>query len=189
MWETPLQNDLKDRFAGKFPVERAASLFYFQSKTRTADIVYDFKYHHDDSAARDMGRMMGREMLTSGFFDGIDGIVPVPLHPNRLRTRGYNQSEEIAKGISEVVGIPVMSRLLERTVDTVTQTHLSRLERTDNTYKAFALKKNARVQCPVHLLIVDDVITTGSTMHGCYEALKELPGLTLSILSVGCVRL
>lgn len=188
LWESPQENILTDRFLGKFTIQKAASFFYFAPKSGSARIVYDFKYHHDKAAAHDIGVMMGREMMPSGFFDGIDGLLPVPLHPNRYRQRGYNQSEVIAEGISEVTGIPVMKNLLARAVDTETQTRLTHLQRDSNMRGAFVLKPKAEFPGSMHMLLIDDVITTGSTMQGCYEALKRIPDISLSVLSVGCVR-
>ena len=105
------------------------------------------------------GRLMAHELVRSHFFDGIDVLLPVPLTRKRHRIRGYNQSEELARGISEVTGIPIENRAVRRKTFTESQTNKDRWQRTDNVADAFELSDARRVQAR-HVLIVDDVVTT-----------------------------
>lgn len=187
LWKDPEDNVLAKRYWGRADVVKAAAYIRFVARGTAADIVYDFKYHHNKKAAREMGRMMAQEIEPSGFLDGIDCIVPVPLTFLRLFRRGYNQSTELAKGIGDVTGIPVVTDALKRTRFKTSQTRLTREERIKNTENAFTLGKNATALEGRHVLLVDDVITTGATTTGCARQIKQIRGTTVSVLSLGCV--
>jgi len=134
-----------------------------------------------------MGRMMAREIAAAGFFDGVDAIVPVPLARKRLRQRGYNQSMEIARGVSEITGLPIWNQVVIRTIFTGSQTQKDRWERNENVEKVFELADEAKVSGK-HLLLVDDVVTTGATIVACARKLCEAGGVKVSILSLGYAK-
>ena len=119
-----------------------------------------------------------------GWHSGIDAIVPVPLHPEKEAARGYNQSVLIAEGMSEVLNIPVLEKALQRTKNTESQTQKTREQRIENMQSAFSVP-NAPIVQGKHLLLVDDVLTTGATLEACALALKTMPSVNISIATIG----
>lgn len=126
---------------------------------------------------------MAQDLLDTDFFDGIDFIVPVPLHRKKMRQRGYNQSAELAHGIAELTGLPVREDLVSRVVDTPTQTRLTAEERRENVRDAFRLLQPAAV-ANRHILLVDDVLTTNATILSCAEELVKATGVRISVLTL-----
>ena len=157
-------NPMARLFWGLFPVERVAALFYYEAGSAASDMVYKLKYHDRPDLGVDLGRLMGAELSPSGFFDGIDCIVPVPLAKKRLHQRGYNQSLALARGLSRATGLPVCDGAVSRTAFERSQTaQVSRWERQANVAEVFQLTDGAAV-AGRHVLLVDDVVTTGATM-------------------------
>ena len=145
------------------------------------------KYEGRWDVAEDMGHIMARECDEAGFFDGIDVIVPIPITKKRKRERGYNQSYHLALGISEATGIPIADKAVERTVYNGSQTRLRGYERRENVENAFALR-NAKKIKDKHVLIIDDVVTTGSTIMECGKELLKGGAKALSVLSLGYTK-
>lgn len=149
------------------------SLYYFEKEGTLQSIIHQLKYDGMTTLGVELGRKLG-EKLRERAAVGIDGVIPVPLHSTKLRERGYNQSEYIARGIREVTGIPVYSSLLQRHKYTTSQTQLNATERKENVGDAFSVNKRYLVD--IHgktFLIVDDVITTGATIEACAEVLMK----------------
>jgi ComF family protein len=134
-----------------------------------------------------MGRLFGIELLGTPFA-GVDFIHPVPLHPGKFRKRGYNQSELIANGIAGVLNLPVLNDRVIRVTETPTQTRKSRYERWENVRNTFQVRFPEAIRNK-HVLLVDDVITTGSTLEACVEALLTVNGVTVSIASLAYAKL
>jgi len=122
-----------------------------------------------------------------GRFKSVDVLVPVPLHPNKLKIRGYNQSEVICRGMAEVMKIPVMNNLMERIVENSTQTKKGAEERWENVQGIFRLKNEELVK-GMHLLLVDDVLTTGATLEAMAMPFKYLSEITISIAALAAVN-
>lgn len=181
--KSPSDNNLAQLFYGRVVVKRAAAFFLYSSKTDNASIVYDFKYHHRPQLALQMGALMAEEMKGYGFFEGIDCIVPVPLSLKRRMKRGYNQSEMLAKGIGRVTGLPVLPWVVIRKRFDGSQTHLSKWERDSNVEGVFELR-DADSIAGKHVLVVDDVITTGATVASCAGELLRAEGCRVSVLSL-----
>lgn len=181
------ENDMAKLFWGQLPIERAAALFYYESHAESANIVYELKYKNHPEIGEVMGRLMAKEIMASGFFDGIDGIVPVPLAKKRQRQRGYNQSLEIARGISEVTGLPICNQMVRRTIFKESQTSMGRWERNENVEHVFELADASAVRGQ-HLLVVDDVVTTGATVIACAKELVKAGGVSVSVLSLGFTK-
>lgn len=168
---------------GKVPLVRASAFFFYRKGGAYAHILHLMKYDGRKDIALSMGRLAAAELMPSGFFDGVDVLLPVPLHPNRQRSRGYNQSERLARGLSAVTGIPVDEGSLVRDKNTESQTHKSAVERQDNVEGIFSLRRPEAV-AGKHILIVDDVFTTGATVSACAAALQGAEGVRVSVLTL-----
>lgn len=163
----------------------AVSFLNFRPKSEIAEIVYDFKYRGLKNTAVEMGRLAAEEISPSGFFDGIDVLVPVPLTKSRFRERGYNQSERLAYGISLHTGIPVETHYIIRKDFTRSQTSLNKIDRPDNVMEAFCLGKKGHEMQGKHVLIVDDIVTTGATTAACARVVLQEPETKVSIFALG----
>ena len=183
----PYENNLAKLFWGQIPIERATALFYYEAHAETANILYDMKYKNHPDIGIVMGRMMAREIQDSGFFEGIDAIVPIPLAKKRQRQRGYNQSLMLAKGVSEITGLPISQKVIRRTVFEGSQTSKGRWERQENVEKVFELT-DAQSFIGKHLLIIDDVVTTGATIVACAKELAKAGDIKFSILALGYAK-
>jgi len=180
-------NDMAKLFWGQIPIERAAALFHYEHHADSANIIYQLKYRDHPEIGQIMGRMLATEISYDAFFDGIDGIVPVPLTKDRLRRRGYNQSLEIAKGVSKVAGLPIYNDVVRRVLFVDSQTAKSRWSRHENVALAFQLVDGAPI-AGKHLLVVDDVVTTGATVIACAKELVKAGHVKISVLSLGCTH-
>ncbi len=165
-------NPTEKMFIGRVPFVRATSFFSYQKHTNYAHLIHKLKYQHRDDIGTLLGEMCGVELLKSGFLSDVDALVPIPLHPKRERKRGYNQSEIIAMGISHVTGIPVVNSAVVRSVNTKTQTRKSKSERAKNVSGIFSVVDKAAL-AQKHIVIIDDVITTGATCISCAETILQ----------------
>ncbi|MCR5498729.1 MAG: ComF family protein [Paludibacteraceae bacterium] len=182
-------NFVEQHLYGRPYIESATTLMIYGKESVPQRIIHEIKYHGAKELAKNMGRMLGRQMK-GGRFSSVDVIVPVPLHPKRLKWRGYNQSEWIAKGLSEELCVPVGTDLVERVVETSTQTTKNAEERWTNVKGIFSLKQDVQPQDLTgrHLLIVDDVITTGSTLMACASAFSHVKNVKISAASLAAVN-
>lgn len=146
-------------------------------------MIHNLKYRGKTEVGTEMGRMYGYTLKSSGFTDGVDMVMAVPLHRSRQRKRGYNQSAVIAKGISEVTGIPITPDVLVRSHKSNTQTRKSRFDRWKNVDGIFIVSDTGQIKGK-HILLVDDVITTGSTIEACVNELKKTEGVRVSVVSL-----
>lgn len=176
-------NEMEKELWGKFPIERASAYLYYSKGGDVKKLLTDLKYRGNADLGSFLGRCMTREMLSSGFFQGVDGIIPVPLHPRKQKIRGYNQSIMLANGISSVTNIPVWTDLLVRTQYTQTQTRKGSYERWLNVKDMFECTSPERLRYK-HVLLVDDVFTTGATLVACADAFRQIPGLRFSVLTL-----
>ncbi|MFT4204794.1 MAG: ComF family protein [Chitinophagaceae bacterium] len=178
--ENPVKNILKGRLA----VERAASLYYCARVSKLHNMIHQLKYKHNADIGLFLGRLLGRQMLSSGWKNDLDLLVPVPLHPERERQRGYNQTKLIADGIAHLTSIPIVTDALVRTRYTQTQTHKGRSERIANMEDRFRVVKAEKLQGK-HVLLIDDLVTTGATLEFCGQEILKVPGTRVSIATVG----
>ena len=160
---------------------------YDNPHAQTANIIYELKYKNRPDIGIIIGRMLAKEVQTAGFFDGIDEIIAVPLAKKRQQQRDYNQSEEIAQGVSEITGLPILKKAVRRTVFEGSQTNKGRWERHDNVEHVFELIDTKAVSGQ-HLLLIDDVVTTGATCLACAKALCQAGDVRISILSLGFAK-
>lgn len=184
---SPYDNPMARLFWGLFPVERAAAWFYYEPKSEVDEMIYDLKYRGHADIGEDLGYLVARRFDACGFFDGIDAIVPIPLTWQRRWRRGYNQSEEIAKGISRLTGLPIYNKVVKRVSFSGSQTKKSVWERQKNVEHAFQLTDGEKI-AGKHLLVIDDIVTTGATVKACATELCKAPGVRISVLSLGFTK-
>lgn len=164
--------------------EHANSLFFYKQKSNYSKLFFHFKYYNHPQVAVYCGRLMARDLIGTDFFDTIDCMIPIPLSKERMKKRGYNQSEQLAEGIRQITGIPIDTTSVIRSVDNPTQTHKIGEERWENVNHIFTLVHPEAI-AHKHLLIVDDMITTGSTVRACIHALCGVEGVKFSVISLG----
>ena len=185
--QKPLDNPMAQLFWGLAPIEKAAALFYYHPHSETAQLVYRLKYNNRPDIGEDMGRMMANELQATEFFSDIDVLLPVPLASKRLRQRGYNQSEQLAIGISDITHLPIVTKALRRKHFQQSQTTLNRWQRQENVEDTFWLKDGSLLQ-DKHVLLIDDICTTGATLISCANTLKDIEGIRISVLTLGFTK-
>jgi ComF family protein len=159
----------------------------FEKDGKVQQLIHSIKYFGNKQLATYLGKIAALEMRVDGIFREIDLLIPVPLHPKKQRKRGFNQSEWIAKGIETVCQCPIETSVLFRTKHTDTQTRKTIYERHLNVEEIFSLK-NADSLTGKHILLIDDVITTGATLNACIKTLSAIPDIRISIFSLSVVR-
>lgn len=177
------ENDIARIFWGLVPIEKGISFFHYTPHSPHSRILFELKYHNHPEVGKTMGRMMAEELKATNFFNGIDLIVPIPLSRKKERQRGYNQSDWIAWGISEATGIPTYTTSVVRTKSNPSQTTLDHRQRRENVRDIFAVRHPGNLEGR-HILLVDDVITTGATMLSCAEAIARACRVRFSVLSL-----
>lgn len=172
-------NSFIAHFKGKINLNHGAALFYFIKPGIIQDLIKKLKYKERSDYGMLFGNIFGKSMLHGSRFGHIDYIIPVPLHHKKFKSRGYNQSEVFAEGISEIIKCGVDTKTLIRQKNTITQTKLSEIERTENVKDAFVLTDVEKLKNK-NILLVDDVLTTGSTLLSCGKILSEIKGINIS---------
>lgn len=178
------QNQMVQRFAGQFPFETATGHFFYSRDSSLSQLIQDMKYRGFSKIGDFLGEICGKELYYTGYLYDIELIVPIPMHFIKKAKRGYNQTENIAGGISKITGIPICNAL-KMTRQRNTQTALSKKERLENAEGLFQVKTNLNLNNK-HLLLVDDVCTTGSTIGSAAKTLTEVfPDCKLHLFTVG----
>ncbi|MCL7988481.1 ComF family protein [Sphingobacterium sp. lm-10] len=178
------ENETAKQLWGKVVFHRAASLLTLSKSSRVQRIIHHLKYGQQPDVGIYLGKMYGKILRSTPIVKGVDLIVPIPIHPVKKRRRGYNQSEYFARGLSEVLNIPYDTALLKRTVNSVSQTRKSRAARYDNVEGVFTFVPQRRARAIAHVLLVDDVITTGATISIAAQQLIDGLGCEVSILTI-----
>lgn len=181
------ENEMAKVFWGRIPVERCAPFMYYQAKADSANLIYMLKYNDRPDIGEYLGKMIAEEFKKDYFFEDIDLIVPIPLERKRQRQRGYNQSLMIAKGVSEVTGLSIETGIIERKIYESSQTEKNRWMRNDNVKDVFQLLQPEKVQGK-HILLIDDVVTTGATISSCGQELAKAGNVKISVLSIGFAK-
>ena len=177
------KKEIEQIFWGKIDIERAASFMYYRKGSPYNALMHKLKYKDAPEVGTRLAEMAAKELMDCGFFNGITRIVPLPLSKKKLRKRGYNQSEYIAMGLSDITGISVDNSLVKRDIANETQTHKNRDERWENVKDIFSVNGNFSLE-DEHVLLVDDILTTGATICSCAATLQKECGCKISIFTL-----
>ena len=177
------KKEIEQIFWGKIDIERAASFMYYRKGSPYNALMHKLKYKDAPEVGTRLAEMAAKELMDSGFFNGITRIVPLSLSKKKLRKRGYNQSEYIAMGLSDITGISVDNSLVKRDIANETQTHKNRDERWENVKDIFSVNGNFSLE-DEHVLLVDDILTTGATICSCAATLQKECGCKISIFTL-----
>lgn len=178
-----INNSMAQLFWGRVRIEAAAACYYFERGSKCRKILHQIKYRGKKELALFLGTLYGKELSISGCFTDTDLLIPVPLHPYREKQRGFNQSEWFARGLAKSLGKKVVKDVLVRFAGTETQTNKSRIGRWENVENSFKLYLDDKI-ISKHILLVDDVVTTGATLESCASLLMTSPGVRISILTI-----
>lgn len=177
-----INNPLEQKFFGLIPFEYATAIYYFNKDSVLQDIMHAIKYEGNKDIAHFIGRRMAHELESCSWLNDIDLMVPIPLHSKKEKTRGYNQSQLLAEGFTEVIPKSINNSSVKRIKNTKTQTSMTRSERMDNVKDVFEVVDNKLND--MHILLIDDVVTTGATLASCANAILAKPNTKLSILTM-----
>lgn len=185
-------NAMEQLFWGSFDLVHATAFFYYHRGSATSEILYLLKYGHCPDIGKYMASVFAQEILfeegrgACSFFQNIDYLIPVPLSEEKKKSRGYNQCDAICEGLSEVTHIPVCKDVVKRKVSNSTQTRKSRVERSLNVEQIFCVDQAKHVLLEgKHVLLVDDVCTTGATLKSMAQVLAAIPKIRISVLTLG----
>ncbi len=173
-------NPVEKVFYGRIRVEQAAACYYFTKNSLIQELMVQLKYRNNREIGHFLGRMMGYALRSSERFSGVDMLIPLPLNPKKEFQRGYNQAAIICEGISEIWPKPLLTKVVIRKKFTDSQTSQNRIARWQNMDGVFEVTEPEKLQGK-HVLLVDDVITTGATLEACGQSLLEIPRCKLSI--------
>lgn len=176
-------NETANRFAGRLPFQYATSYLYFTDGGIVQHLLHGLKYRNRQETGVELGRLFGQDLKTAGWSKNIDCLVPVPLHTQKEAKRGYNQSALLAKGMEETLDIPAIPTALRRIRHTESQTHKTRAERAQNVANAFEVV-DEKAYRDKHVLVLDDVLTTGATLEACAQAILSVPGTKVSFATL-----
>lgn len=177
-------NPVEKLFWGRVPLVGATAQFYFTKESLMQHLMHQFKYKSNKELGLQLGKMMGEQLKKSGRF-AVDALIPLPLFPAKEKRRGYNQATLLCEGMAESMGIPVLNNVIIRPQHTETQTKKGRIERWKNMEGKFILSAPDAIRNK-HLLLVDDVVTTGATFEACGNELLKAENVQLSLASL-CV--
>lgn len=173
-------NPIYGIFTGRLQLEKATAYLYFEKNGITQRLLHLLKYKKEPGIGRLLGEIAGRDLLNSGFMNDVDALIPIPLHPKKLRLRGYNQSQIISEAMAEATGAKMFSDLVIRKTHTSSQTRKGRFDRWTNVKDNFEVSDEEMLNNK-HLMLVDDVVTTGSTLEACALTLQQLKGVRISV--------
>ena len=178
-----VHNPVQELFSGRVNVMHAATFLKFSKGGMVQKLIHEFKYKNKKKIGFFLGEAYANELLNTNWIGSVDYLIPIPLHPLKLKKRGFNQSEEFANGISNVLNIPVRCDLLSRIKFSETQTKKSKYKRWENVKDIFEAPNSAALTNK-HILLVDDVITTGATIEAASQHLLQIENVSLSIAAL-----
>ncbi len=177
------KNPIHDLFLGRINLQDVAAYLYFKKGGGVQQLIHEFKYKSKVEIGNFLGENYGYELLKTDWIKSIDCIIPIPLHHKKLKKRGFNQSEEFAAGISKVLDLPLRTDLLKRTKFSETQTRKSKYKRWENVKDIFEIE-NTEYLKESHILLVDDVITTGATIEAAARHLVDAAKAKVSVAAL-----
>lgn len=177
------ENRVAKQLWGRLPLNAAMAMLYFRKGTKVQTLLHNLKYNGKTDVGLVLGKLLGTRLKNSPLYQDIDYIIPVPLHQKKERKRGYNQCSYIANGISEAMDLPVSETHLIRTIATESQTKKARYTRYENMLEVFAVKNIGELN-QKHILLVDDVLTTGATLEACANILLKNGVSKISIATI-----
>jgi len=176
-------NPLFQLFWGRIPIQMISSCYFFNKGNKVQNLIHLLKYKNRPDIGVYIGQLYGNDLKTCHKLNDLDVIIPVPLHKSKLKKRGFNQSEAFADGLSLSLNIPVDSSSFIRNTATESQTKKTKLERWENVKNKFSVIDSSKIEGK-HLLLVDDVITTGATLEACAQILLQTAGVRISLVSM-----
>lgn len=179
-WEN---NPVERLFFGRLMVEVAGAQFYYSRNSLMRTLMHEFKYKGHINLGRYLGRVMARSISYSKRFDDVDVIIPVPLYLKKERKRGYNQAMVLAESVSTILSKPVLTNVVYKQYDSESQTKKNRIERWNNAEGSYSVSQQALLENK-HILLIDDVVTTGATLEACGQALKNTINCRISIAAL-----
>lgn len=178
-----LENQFTERLIGIQGIETGSSHYIFYEGGAVGEIIHKIKYRSRKDIAKELGKKFGKRLIQSAYYQDIDFLIPVPLHRKRYQKRGFNQSEELCRGLSDTMDVVLERENLIRIRYTETQTKLNKAERQKNLKGAFTVK-DPKVLEGKHVLLVDDVLTTGATIEECCSELRQIKNLRISVVTL-----
>ena len=176
-------NPVEKSFYGRLKIEHAAASYYFTKDGLLQHLISLLKYKQHKEMGIFLGKLIGHQLLASNRFNSVEALLPLPLNERKEQKRGYNQAQLICDGIAEVWQKPVLSNAVVRTVFTQSQTNKNRIDRWQNMEGVFSVA-HANQLANKHILLVDDITTTGATLEACGNKILQVPNTKLSILTV-----
>jgi len=176
-------NPIEKIFWGRLPVTNATAQYYFTKESLMQHLMYQFKYKGNKDLGRQLGRLIGDDIQQTNRFKNVDALIPLPLFPAKEKRRGYNQATILCQGIAEVMDLEILENVIIRPQPTETQTKKGRMERWQNIEGKFQLLQPEKIRNK-HVLLVDDVITTGATLEACGQELMKVENIKLSIATL-----
>ena len=176
-------NEINLLFAGRVPLIHALCIFNFEKSGRVQKLIHALKYQNQMGLGIWLGNYYANLLKVNSILEDVDLLIPIPLHKKKLKQRGYNQSECFAKGLSEVFERPMLNNCILRLSETSTQTKKKKFERWQNVEGVFKIN-NPSILENKHVLLVDDVITTGATIDATWQAIKDIEGIKISVISI-----
>jgi len=173
---------LRQLFFTRIDVEHVTSLFYYEKIGTVQQLIHELKYRRREEISNMLGSWLGEEIKSDIGFNEVDMIIPVPVHPKRLKKRGYNQVSGFGKELADVLGASFCESVLIKTRNTINQARLNQTKRTDETQSPYKLAEN--IPEGTHVLLVDDVVTTGTTLVLCARELLKIPNIKISIATM-----
>jgi len=176
-------NPIQQLFWGRVTFEKATAFVKFEKNGTLQKLLHSLKYRGVKDVGVTLGELAALEIEGSGFFNGIDVLIPVPIHAKKQKKRGYNKSHYIAEGVGNITTLPINLTSIKKELNTASQTRKKRFERFENVSNTFTLLNTGDLTGK-HILLIDDVVTTGSTLEACANILKEIEGVKLSLLTI-----
>jgi ComF family protein len=170
-------------FWGRANIEMATALYFYRKGGKVQTLIHHLKYHGHEEIGVFLGQLYGGQLKESKYLNDVDVVIPIPLHKAKLKKRGFNQAESFASGLAQTMKTTMDTTSVFRNTETSTQTKKSRYKRWENVSEIFKIKDNSGLENK-HILIVDDVITTGATMEACINALKTVDGIKISVAAI-----